>query len=927
MELRTTAEQGDREGRAPCRRSVLRGKRRAFCVAGLLALVLVAVALSSAGLALAVSPLSWSSPTLIDAAPPEPILDGVSCILDECVAVDEFGNVLASTDVTSGSPIWSVSDVDGSAELLGVSCTVGPLCVAVDGAGDVVVSTHPTSGAGDWSVAHVDGSRALLGVSCVSGPLCVAVDNAGDVLTSTDPTGGEHGWAVTHLNEEVIHAVSCATASLCVAVENNGNVIASTEPTNGEHAWTPAHIDGERSIFDVSCPSTSLCVAVDLAGDVLTSSKPAGGAGTWTVTEVDEHALGAISCSSPSSCVAVDSVGHVLTSAEPAGGKSAWAATHIDPGEYLFGVSCTSSLCAAVNGYGDVFTATDPGGGAGSWTNTHIDSSNPASILGVSCASTTLCLAVDNAHDVLISTEPTNTHAWVTTGSHERGGGTFRAVACPSASVCLAAEEYGVYTSDPTGKSPDIWTQRFERPFPEILDPGVEYLGPLASISCASATFCIANLDSFNDFDRLASSTDPASAWHAVVGEGRIVGSGNHRPPPNQYDDPILGVSCASESLCVAVDAAGNTITSTDPASSGSMWTIAPVETQPIWGISCPSSSLCVAIDHAGDVLTTTDPTTSTPSWTITDADGTNHLIGISCASESLCVAVDAAGNVLSSTDPAGGPGAWSVVPADPGHTLTSVSCTPAVAGLCVAVDNAGYAVTSTFSPQTEGGRPGGESGGGQTGGTTTSLEPSLPPPVVGVFRVLSAKVGRDGQIVLTFEAPAAGSIDARATVSIRKAAGSSKRKTKRTRKVTYGTGSAFAPGIDTMTVTIKPTKSALGALKSSRTLRVPVTILFHPRSGSPTTVSETVTVRYLPPRRARACSASRGACRGSHAGRGPAQPAVVGHGGPTPPTLGSTSTHVDDPQALPSRSPPARAARRVSGAAQLRRPPPSRRG
>jgi hypothetical protein len=69
--------------------------------------------------------------------------------------------------------------------------------------------------------------------------------------------------------------------------------------------------------------------------------------------------------------------------------------------------------------------------------------------------------------------------------------------------------------------------------------------------------------------------------------------------------------------------------------------------------------------------------------------------------------------------------------------------------------------------------------------------------------------------------------------------------------------------GARAMMVTIKPTKGALAALKSARMLCVPITIVFHPRSGLPTTVSETVTVRYQPLRRARACSASKGACRG----------------------------------------------------------------
>ncbi len=835
-------QKGSRD-RALCARSV-----RAILLAGLLAMGLAASVTAASALA---APPSWSAPTLIDSAPPEPIMDSVSCVSATCVAVDHFGNILASSDTTAASPTWSVSDVDGSGELLGISCTAGPLCVAVDGAGDVVVSTDPTGGTSDWKVSHIDGSRALLGVSCVSGPLCVAVDDAGDILTSTNPTIGD-AWTVTHVSEGAIHAVSCATASLCVGAENNGGVLVSTEPTGGERAWTPAHIDGERSIYSVSCASTSLCVAVDLAGNVLTSSEPAGGASKWTATEIDEHALGAISCSSSSRCVAVDSAGDVVTSTEPAGGKSAWVATHIDTGEYLLAVSCVSSLCVAVNGYGYVFTAIDPRSGSAGWTAIHIDSNNPASILSVFCASVTLCLAVDNAKDVLSSTEPINPGAWVTTGPHERGGEILHAVACASASVCLAAGEYGLATSDPTGESPSIWTSRFERAFPEISDPEVEYLGPLDSISCGSPSLCVANLDSYNDFDALATSTDPASSmWQKVIGEGRMTGDGNHRSPPNQHDDPILGVSCASESLCVAVDAAGNAITSTNPTSSQSIWSIAPVETQPIWGISCPSSSLCVAIDHAGDVLTTTDPATIAPTWAVTDVDGISHLTGISCASESLCVAVDAVGNILFSSDPTGSGGTWNVVPVDSDHGFTGISCV--TAGLCVAVDDAGYGVIGTFAPQSRGGQNGGGSGGEQSGGSagTSTTTGSSPPPAViasGVLRILSAKVGSRDQIVLTLKAPGDGSIDALATVAIREGAVGSRRsrcKTKCVHKIAYGESSAPTPGANTITITIKPTRGALAALKSRRTLRVPVAVTFDPRAGTSSTASDAVTVHY----------------------------------------------------------------------------------
>jgi hypothetical protein len=275
-------------------------------------------------------------------------------------------------------------------------------------------------------------------------------------------------------------------------------------------------------------------------------------------------------------------------------------------------------------------------------------------------------------------------------------------------------------------------------------------------------------------------------------------------------------------SLCAAVDLAGNVITSTEPGNTEGFWTITPVDTDSLWSISCPSVSLCVAGDAAGNILTSTNPVGGSSAWTAANVDGDNKLTGVSCASESLCVAVDAAGNVLSSTDPAGGSGAWSVLPVDPGHAFTSVSCTSA--GLCVAVDNAGYAVTSTFLPKTGGGQSEGQSGGGEPRGSQSEegVAPTgpLPPLVSDVFKLLHVRVKGDGQIVLTLEAPAAGSIDARATALIRKAAaGSRKRKTKHARKITYGTGSAVTSSMSAVTVTIKPTKSALGVLRSSRIL------------------------------------------------------------------------------------------------------------
>ena len=60
----------------------------------------------------------------------------------------------------------------------------------MDNGGNVVTSTHPTGGASAWTVTHVDGSNHLYGVSCPSSGLCVAVDLAANVVISTDPTAG-----------------------------------------------------------------------------------------------------------------------------------------------------------------------------------------------------------------------------------------------------------------------------------------------------------------------------------------------------------------------------------------------------------------------------------------------------------------------------------------------------------------------------------------------------------------------------------------------------------------------------------------------------------------------------------------------------------------------------------------------------------------
>ncbi len=163
-----------------------------------------------------------------------------------------------------------------------------------------------------------------------------------------------------------------------------------------------------------------------------------------------------------------------------------------------------------------------------------------------------------------------------------------------------------------------------------------------------------------------------------------------------KIDGTLTGVSCASVSLCVAVDGSGHALLSTNPAAdSASTWHEAGLPNAGVLtGVSCPSSSLCVAVDEEGHAAISTNPVGGGPTWHTTKISS-EALTGVSCASNSLCVAVDASGNVFVSSNPGEGAGegaSWREI--STGHALTAVSC---VAGpLCVAVDKAGEVLESS---------------------------------------------------------------------------------------------------------------------------------------------------------------------------------------------------------------------------------------
>ena len=125
---------------------------------------------------------------------------------------------------------------------------------------------------------------------------------------------------------------------------------------------------------------------------------------------------------------------------------------------------------------------------------------------------------------------------------------------------------------------------------------------------------------------------------------------------PRMFDEggAPTGVSCASEGLCVAVDAAGNAFVSANPGSPAAKWSQQRIDAEhALSSVSCSASGLCVAGDRSGRVFASSNPLAGASSWSATHRRSRKSAItGVSCASASLCAATDAGGEVLVSTNP-----------------------------------------------------------------------------------------------------------------------------------------------------------------------------------------------------------------------------------------------------------------------------------
>jgi len=326
----------------------------------------LAILLIGAAPAAAAEPaMVWSEPEPITSTAS---ITGIDCPTTEfCVAVDQRGNAITTTNPTGPAGDWSAADiVAGEEGINAVSCASINRCVAVGANGMRLRSTDPTGGAGAWTETEIAGASGLLAVSC-SGETCAAFDTEDRIVIWGKPSGG--GVEVTKILEVnggafVPDDVDCPTSSFCVVVGTESHdlgggffvwenaVVTLTDPVEPSPSFTH-HFIGDRTFLRaLSCPTSSFCLAVDEQGNDWVSTGPTTAA--WESHLINpagglyDNALFDVSCPTDEFCAAVGNPNVVLTSQQPLGGEEDWAGAYMASNELL---SCPSpSLCLTAGG-------------------------------------------------------------------------------------------------------------------------------------------------------------------------------------------------------------------------------------------------------------------------------------------------------------------------------------------------------------------------------------------------------------------------------------------------------------------------------------------------------------------------------------------------------------------------------------------------
>lgn len=339
----------------------------------------------------------------------------------------------AAWTVTSGTP------PSNAAQFAGVACTSTTFCLLAGPQSGTTTRAYVQKYNGSTlsSVAANSTTSELEGVGCNSSTLCFA---AGTDFSPTVPAPHEEQFNGTSFSASTsavpasstfseLDGTACPGSTSCFSVGQYSTSTATnaliehwTGSSWGIQSMTLPSGTLNSTLSDVSCTSTTACTAV---GTYTTSTRTSAlieryNGSSWTFqTEVvpsgaAQLELDGVSCTTSTACVAVgnytdgSAVQHAL--AEHWNG-SAWSQrTVADPSgatsSALSDVSCyttSSAGCVAVGGYTDSGGIIQPeaaGYNGTSWSLQSITKpaiSSDATLNGVSCTSSTFCMAVGAA--------------------------------------------------------------------------------------------------------------------------------------------------------------------------------------------------------------------------------------------------------------------------------------------------------------------------------------------------------------------------------------------------------------------------------------------------------------------------------------------------------------------------------------------------
>jgi len=511
-------------------------------------------------------------------------------------------------------------------------------------------------------VRHVAWTVALI-LAATIGPFLAGTAGAANPWTvSTLPSTGPGPWLPSG------NTVSCPPGTAkCVVVGGGAVQVESPSATTISPLPLPTAIPpgGQIWIDGLSCPSINDCVAVG-ADSSATGGDDQGVIeteidGSWTASIPDpsqvNDQLDAVSCPTAGACVAVG----VITDYSEAPDTpmiaetlidGTWQATEVTlPGTSfsMTGISCISTTsCVAVgsSGWGTAVAETLSGT---TWTAGLVGLEG--SLGGVSCQpeAPLRCVAVGSAGDGSAQIEALSRGTWTAVGGIGIPGEqvSLSSVSCPSPTACQAVGSAQVgMTGDFVSPldvqlAGSVWTAAV---LPGPAGAPTSDTGGLGSVSCAYADQCTAvgwvfnNTDDVNDF--------PEVGFIQVdrLADGQWTPGGLVGPPASSEN----AVSCPAAHACVAVGSISDDLsrphpliavqTGTGPPATGWILTSLPSVTAVWKAVSCGAPGSCVAVgdgpagELAGGNWTTVAPPLPAGASRL-------ELDAVSCPAAGWCVA------------------------------------------------------------------------------------------------------------------------------------------------------------------------------------------------------------------------------------------------------------------------------------------------